>query len=112
MEKLDTLLAADADALENMEQQLERAKEMQFQPFPQEQELSEKSARLTALTQELSLEKKQKAQEQISEDEEPLADQSNNSLANRISKAKQRLDSREKRSATSTINRIIDNRKR
>lgn len=64
LDKLETYLQTDQSALENTENQLEQAKAMQFQPFPQEQELAEKTARLAELTQELSLDKKDKGQEQ------------------------------------------------
>lgn len=91
-EKLNAALSATMDALENSEQQLERAKQMQFEPFPQEQELSEKSARLIALTQELSLEKTQKPQEQEERDEKDgVSADRKPSLTSLLSDAKKRL---------------------
>jgi hypothetical protein len=64
LDKLPSYLESDQASLLNTQQQLEQAKALQFEPFPQEQELTEKVQRLTELTQELSLDKKsQQSQE-------------------------------------------------
>jgi N12 class adenine-specific DNA methylase len=84
LEKLGTYLETDQAALANTEQQLEQAKALQFQPFPQEEELSEKSARLAELTQELSLDKKEQPQEEVPK----AAEKQNMRLCDRLRIAK------------------------
>ena len=69
VEKLPSYLAADEANLTTTKQQLEQAKALQFQPFPQEQELSEKIARLTELTHELDLSKQEQQAAQAEEAE-------------------------------------------
>jgi peptidoglycan hydrolase CwlO-like protein len=88
LDKLPSYLESDQASLLNTQQQLEQAKALQFEPFPQEQELTEKVQRLTELTQELSLDKKsQQSQEGEEKAEKPAAD-APKSLADRLREAR------------------------
>ena len=103
LEKLPSYLATDEANLTTTKQQLEQAKALQFQPFPQEQELSEKIARLTELTHELDLSKQEQQAAQAEESEqtetaekseEPAADRPRR-LSDRLREARAAIASRQ-----------------
>lgn len=68
LEKIPNHLKAQKQRLANLETELDNAKEEAARPFPQEQELAEKSARLSQLNAELDRADKTKNQ---AEREEP-----------------------------------------
>lgn len=103
LEKLPSYLAADEANLTTTKQQLEQAKALQFQPFPQEQELSEKIARLTELTHELDLSKQEQQAAQadgteqnqaVEKSGEPAADRPRR-LSDRLREARAAIASRQ-----------------
>ena len=92
LEKLPSYLEADQANLANTQQQLDQAKALQFEPFPQEQELTEKLTRLAELTQALNLDNKKK---QAQQEEQP--EEKSESVADRPKRLSDRL--REARAA-------------
>ena len=98
LDKLPSYLESDQASLLNTQQQLEQAKALQFEPFPQEQELTEKLTRLAELTQALNLDNKKKQAQQ----EEQAPEEKSESVADRPKRLSDRL--REARAAIARSN--------
>ena len=108
LEKLPSYLEADQANLANTQQQLEQAKALQFEPFPQEQELTEKLTRLAELTQALNLDNKKKQaqqEEQPEKNDEPAADRPKR-LSDRLREARAAIAARQPMSQGNAVRRM------
>jgi hypothetical protein len=75
LEKIPERLESTREDLSDLEKQLENAKEELGRPFPQAQELQEKSARLAELDSQLSLDSRgQSEQEESEQEKEPASE--------------------------------------